>query len=279
MVSFDTLWLQVAGTVCNLTCTHCFIACSPTNHAHEMMTLASLLPVLREAEELGVRDYYLTGGEPFLNPEILAILETILKQGPVSVLTNGVLIRPSTAARLRDLADGSPYSLDLRVSLDGFEAPENDAVRGAGTFERILGGLRCLAEAGLTPIITVTEACDGAGTARGRRRLLDLLAGIGLPHPRLKIMPLLRMGAEPARTRGYEAHETTRGRDLPVEAAGGLACATGRMVTSKGVFVCPILIDEPQARMGTALSEALRPFTLRHAGCYTCLEQGLSCLT
>ena len=40
--SLDTLWFQVAGTVCNLACSHCFISCSPTNHTHEHMTLAQV---------------------------------------------------------------------------------------------------------------------------------------------------------------------------------------------------------------------------------------------
>ncbi|MGB6361227.1 MAG: radical SAM protein, partial [Thermoanaerobaculia bacterium] len=62
----DTLWFQVGGTVCNLACTHCFVSCSPTNHTHEMMTLARVLPYLEEGAELGVRELYFTGGEPFL---------------------------------------------------------------------------------------------------------------------------------------------------------------------------------------------------------------------
>lgn len=277
--ALDTLWLQVAGTVCNLQCTHCFISCSPTNHAHGMMSLQSLRPILREAERLGVRDYYLTGGEPFLNPEILGIIEAVLSQGPVSILTNAILIRPATARSLRALADGSPYSLDLRVSLDGYDAAGNDPIRGEGTFDRVLAGVRHLAQAGLTPIITVTEACEEAASSDGRRRFLDLLASLGLPHPRLKVMPLLRIGAEPARTRGYGAGETPEGFELPPGGAPWLACASGRMATSRGVYVCPILIDEPAARMGESLAEASRPFALRHAACWTCLAQGLSCLT
>lgn len=277
--ALDTLWLQVAGTVCNLQCTHCFISCSPTNHAHGMMSLQRLRPILREAESLGVRDYYLTGGEPFLNPEILDIIEAVLRQGPASILTNAILIRPATARSLRALSDASPYSLDLRVSLDGYDAAGNDPIRGAGTFERVLAGVRHLAEAGLTPIITVTEACEEAATGDGRRRFLDLLASVGLPHPRLKVMPLLRIGAEAARTRGYHAGETAEGFELSPDGAPWLACASGRMATSRGVYVCPILIDEPAARMGETLAEAARPFTLRHAACWTCLAQGLSCLT
>ena len=92
--SLDTLWFQVGGTLCNLACTHCFVSCSPTNHTHEFLTLAEVRRYLGEAAQLGVREYYFTGGEPFLNPEMEAILEATLAVGPASVLTNGPLPPP-----------------------------------------------------------------------------------------------------------------------------------------------------------------------------------------
>src|SRR5262245_11731090 len=106
-----------------------------------MMSLDEVRARLAEAEALGVKEYYFTGGEPFLHREILEILEETLRLGPVTVLTNGVLIKEETAARLRRLSDASDYSLDLRISLDGLDAATNDPVRGAGTYERILEGV------------------------------------------------------------------------------------------------------------------------------------------
>jgi MoaA/NifB/PqqE/SkfB family radical SAM enzyme len=279
LVALDTLWLQVAGTLCNLQCTHCFISCSPTNHAHGMMDLADVRARLAEAERLGVREYYVTGGEPFLHRDILAILEACLAQGPTSVLTNGVLIRRETAERLRALADASPYSLDLRISLDGWDAASNDPIRGPGTFERILAGIRHLVAAGLTPIVTVTEACAGAGQSEGRTRFLAFLREAGMDKPRLKVMPLLRIGAEESRLRGYQPGETLRGMALEPAAVDALQCTSGRAVTARGVYVCPILIDFPGARMGETLGDTLRPFELRHAACYTCHVEGLTCRT
>jgi len=279
LFALDTLWFQVAGTLCNLQCTHCFISCSPTNHAYEMLTLADVKRRLQEAEALGVKEYYFTGGEPFMNHEFFEILEETLRQGPVSVLTNGVLIRADTAARLKRLSDASEYSLDIRISIDGWDAATNDPIRGAGTFERILGGVRTLASAGLNPVLTVTEACEGAATQDGRTRFLDFLRSIGLPQPRLKVMPLLRIGAEEQRLRAYESWETLKGRELTADEAGVLQCTGCRMVTSKGVYVCPILIDAPDAKMGETLADTLRPFTLKHRACYTCHEYGLSCRT
>ena len=278
-VSLDTLWFQVAGTLCNLKCTHCFISCSPTNHSHGMLTLGQVRERLREAIPLGVREYYFTGGEPFLNPEMLPILEETLRQGPASVLTNGLLLTPERCLRLKALADASEYSLDIRISIDGFTAETNDSIRGAGTFGKIIEGIRNLAGAGLNPVVTVTEACGDVASAEGRSKFLDWMRSIGLPRPRLKVLSLFRIGAEEKRLRAYESRETLSGRSLTDEQTEKLQCSSCRMVTSKGVYVCPILIDEPRARMGESLGETLRPFELAYSSCFTCHEYGVTCRT
>ena len=279
LVALDTLWFQVAGTLCNIQCRHCFISSSPANRAHEMMSLALVRQYLAEAAPLGVREYYFTGGEPFLNRELFEMLEATLRQGPATVLTNGLLVRPETARRLRALADGSEYSLDIRVSIDGWDAASNDPIRGAGTFDRIMAGVAYLAEAGINPVLTVTEACEGAASAAGRARFLEFLRSVGLRQPRLKVMPLLRLGAETERTRAYAEWESLAGRTLTAEEAEALQCSSSRMVTARGVYVCPILIDSPAARMASSLAGAMQPFALSHRACYTCHEQGLSCRT
>lgn len=278
-VALDTLWFQVAGTLCNLKCTHCFISCSPTNHNHEMLTLGQVRERLAEAIPLGVREYYFTGGEPFMNPEILPMLEETLRQGPASVLTNGLLLSPDRCRRLKRLSEESEYSLDIRISIDGYTAEANDPIRGAGTFEKILLGIQNLAASGLNPVITVTEACGEAASAEGRTRFLEWLRGIGLPRPRLKVLSLFRIGAEEQRLRAYESWESLRGRHLTREESEKLQCSSCRMVTSKGVYVCPILIDEPSARLSESLSDSLHPFELAHASCFTCHEYGVTCRT
>jgi AdoMet-dependent heme synthase len=53
--SLDTLWFQVAGTVCNLACSHCFVSCSPTNHTHEHLSLETVERYLAEAASSGSR--------------------------------------------------------------------------------------------------------------------------------------------------------------------------------------------------------------------------------
>jgi sulfatase maturation enzyme AslB (radical SAM superfamily) len=277
--SLDTLWFQVGGTVCNLACTHCFISCSPTNHTHEPMTLAEVERYLEQAVALGVKEYYFTGGEPFLNPEMEAILAATLKVGPASVLTHGLLLDRQRCRRLAALAAGSEYSLDLRVSLDGLSAEANDPIRGAGTFARALQGIENLLAEGLNPILTVTAVDPASATPEGRQRFLDLLRGLGAGKPRLKVLPVFKLGAEAERSGAYESWQRLAAGDAPGESWDHLQCSSCRMVTDQGVWVCPILVNEPAGRMGAALADALGPYPLAHPACWTCHVHGVSCRT
>lgn len=277
--ALDTLWFQVAGTLCNLACTHCFVSCSPSNHTHGMMSLEEVRRHLADAAGLGVREIYFTGGEPFLNPEMEAILAAALAVAPATVLTNGLLLDPLRAARLKALADASDYSLDFRVSMDGYDAASNDPVRGEGTFERILAGIRNLHEAGLNPVITVTEVCREAATDSGKARFFELLRSMGIAKPRLKILPVFHIGAEAGRGGAYEEWQRLRAGEVTEGGWDHLQCSSCRMATAAGVWVCPILVNEPAAKMGERLADALGPFSLEHPACWTCHVYGVSCRT
>ena len=255
------------------------MSCSPTNHTHEFLTLEQIRPYLEEAVTLGVKEYYFTGGEPFLNPEMETILDETLRHGPASVLTNGLLLDPARAERLRALAAGSPYSLDLRVSMDGYDAESNDPIRGAGTFARILQGIRNLHHAGLNPVITVTEVYRENGSAEGKARFFELLRELGIDKPRLKILPVFHIGNEAERGGAYESWQRLRDDDAPEDGWDHLQCSSCRMVTDQGVWVCPILVNEPSGKMGQTLADTLAPFRLDHPACWTCHAYGVSCKT
>jgi MoaA/NifB/PqqE/SkfB family radical SAM enzyme len=273
----DELWFQVGGTVCNLECRHCFISCSPHNHSFGFLDLAAVRAALAESVGLGVKEYYFTGGEPFLNRDMVAILEETLRYGPATVLTNGTVLRPEWLRRLRAAEEASTYSLEFRVSIDGYTAEDNDPLRGAGTFERILRGIRLLVEHGFLPIITVTRTRDDQDDAALVDGFVRLLKAIGYDRPRLKVLPTLRIGAEANRQRGYYPEERVTAEMMDGFDAGSLLCQHSRVVTDRGVFVCPILLEAPDARLGDTLAEALRPYPLRHQACYTCYQYGALC--
>ncbi len=277
LLALDYLWFQVAGTVCNLRCTHCFISCAPENHSFWFLDLETVRAHLDESRAWGVREYYFTGGEPFMNRDLLPMLEAALALGPASVLTNGTLLTERTVRRLAEIEAASPYSLEIRVSLDGPSPETNDPIRGPGTFERAMDGIARLVRHGLLPIVTATEVWGAEEGDRIYDRFVDALRRAGYERPRIKILPALHIGREALRSRGYTDAEIVTAAMLEGYDTAQLLCATGRVVTSRGIYVCPILIDEPGARLGATLREAARPYALAHRACFTCWLHGAIC--
>jgi molybdenum cofactor biosynthesis enzyme MoaA len=273
----DDLWFQVGGTLCNLECRHCFISCSPHNHRFGFLGLESVRQRLEESVRLGVKEYYFTGGEPFLNPEMVPILELTLQYGPATVLTNGTVLKDEWLVRLSRAEAASPYSLEFRVSIDGYTAEQNDPIRGPGTFERALQGVRRVVARGFLPIITVTQVREEDDSGRLFDGFLRLLKANGYDRPRIKILPTLRIGAEAERARSYRRDERVTPEMMKGFDPVHLVCHHSRMVTDRGIYVCPILIDAPEARLGTTLEEALVGYPLRHSACYTCWQYGAIC--
>jgi MoaA/NifB/PqqE/SkfB family radical SAM enzyme len=229
-----------------------------------------------DALALGAKEIYFTGGEPFVHPAMLEILADTLPLAPCTVLTNGTLFTERRLATLRGLSDASRFALELRVSLDGPDAARHDAIRGEGAFARTLDGLRACEAHGLLPIVTVTRLDDEPALAL-RERYAAMLRVAGIARPRLKLLPLFRLGREAERSGPYRASDTLAGVTDAEVAATGLQCGSCRAVTSRGVFVCPLLVDEPAARMGARFGEALGAFELRHGACLTCHVTGMTC--
>lgn len=272
----DTLWIQVAGTLCNLSCTHCFVPSGPGITRHAMLSRAEVAARVAEGLALGVKDVYFTGGEPFLNPEFDATLADTIALSPVTVLTNGTLFTARRVQALAALARESRFSLELRVSLDGDSAESHDAIRGKGSYARTLDGLRAVSAAGLLPIVTVTQL-ERTDPLEFRERVFARLRAEGLAHPRVKVLPMFKLGREADRVGAYGERDTLA--LLPADAFDPLRlqCGSCRVVTSQGVFVCPLLVDEPAARMGATLAESQRGFSLAHGACHTCWVTGMTC--
>ena len=271
----SALWIQITGTWCNLECTHCINASGPSDPWLKPMAPEIARNAIREADELGVKEIYFTGGEPFLHGEILELLADALAVAPTTVLTNGTLIDDAMADRLAALARRSLYSLEIRVSLDDTDTEKNDRVRGAGTFDKAVHAIQLLHERGLLPIVTATEItshehADGRGMYD---RFRAFLADLGIEKPRVKIMPVFALG----RSRRDGGRRLTE-EDLEGFDRGTLQCSESRVVADGGVYACPILAGLPGALLSDGgLEASFRDAPLYHPSCVTCHETGMTC--
>src|SRR6266581_4896276 len=272
---FATLWIQITGTWCNLECTHCINASGPKEPWLKPLRAEAVRAAIREAEELGVKEIYFTGGEPFLHGDILHLLDLALQTAPTTVLTNGTLIDAAMADEVAALAASAPYSLEIRVSLDDTDAEKNDRIRGAGAFDKAMDAVRRLHERGLLPIVTATEITSGEhADGRGMyERFRDFLTARGIEKARVKIMPVFALGRL-ARPGGAVLSED----DLAGFDRGTLQCSDARVVAEGGVYACPILAGLPGAKLSEGgLEASFRDAPLYHVSCVTCFQTGMTC--
>ena len=169
----ETLWINT-GTLCNITCQNCYIESSPSNDRLVYITAAEAAAYFDEIEagELGTREIGFTGGEPFMSPHLLAMVEDALQRGfRVLVLSNAMqpMQRPKVKRGLIDLGRRFGPSLAIRVSLDHYTKALHEAERGARTWERTIAGLDWLTENGLKVAIAGRTCWIDAGPASGAR--------------------------------------------------------------------------------------------------------------
>ena len=167
LLSLQTLWINT-GTLCNLTCANCYIESSPTNDRLVYITETEVNSFLEEIAISGLEtnEIGFTGGEPFMNPEIIDILEATLSHDfRALVLTNARRPMAKMQDGLLELRKKYNEKLVLRVSLDHYDHIYHEKERGARTWEPAIEGLRWLSEKGFTLSIagrTVWDEDEGA---------------------------------------------------------------------------------------------------------------------
>lgn len=275
---FETLWFQVMGNQCNLQCSHCFISCGPKSNTHHVINRDTVQRYLKEASTLGVKEFYFTGGEPFLHPEIADILKDALNNGPTTVLSNGTLVTQELAQILSRISHASRHMLEFRISLESSKEEENDQIRGKGSFKKAVRGIQSLVNAGFNPIITVANWSKyGMFTKDMDEGFETLVHSLNITELRLKKLPIILLGRCSELIRPYHEDERITEKCFDNFPIDNLQCAASRIVTSEGVFVCPILVNDPKAWMGWSLKESMGPYELESPACYTCRTSGLTC--
>jgi uncharacterized Fe-S cluster-containing radical SAM superfamily protein len=284
LIALETLWINT-GTLCNITCASCYIESSPRNDALAYIHASDVARFLTEAQasRLPLREIGFTGGEPFMNPEILTMLEDTLGRGfKALVLTNAMKPMMHQAAGLLALRDKYGANLTLRVSLDHPDPAIHDAERGAGSFDRTMEGLRFLAGHGFQ-LHVAGRADFGAGDeAKLRADFAALFAAHGIAVDATDPVALMLF---PEMNAAADVPEiTTSCWGILGKSPASLMCASARMVVKrKGaaepvVLACTLLAYDPQFELGATLAEASRPVALNHPHCAKfCVLGGAAC--
>jgi uncharacterized Fe-S cluster-containing radical SAM superfamily protein len=280
-----TLWFNT-GTLCNIECVNCYIESSPSNDRLVYITAAEVEEYLDQIVERRwpVSEIAFTGGEPFMNPQMIEMARVSLARGfQVLILTNAM--RPMMRRRMQDglkaLEADFPRQMTLRVSLDHFDPALHNSERGPGTFDKTLKGMKWIRDAGIRMAVAGRSAMSESD-AEARAGYAAFFArnrfDIDAQDPAMTVL-------FPEMDETVEVPEITIACwDILGKSPDALMCASSRMVVKRkgaerpAVLACTLLPYDPEFELGRTLAEAEGPVALNHPHCAKfCVLGGASC--
>lgn len=281
----QTLWFNT-GTLCNIECANCYILSSPTNDALVYLTADEVSDYLDQLEtrRWGVREIGFTGGEPFMNPDMIDMARRCMAKGyEVLILTNAMapMQRKRIKEGLLDLNRCYPDQMTLRISVDHWSQELHEKERGKGSFHRTLDGMIWLRDNGFQMTIA-GRTIWGESDARSRAGYAELYTKYNFnidPQDAAKTVLF------PEIDELVEVPEiTTACWGILNKAPSDVMCASSRMVVKhKGaerpsVIACTLLPYEAEFDLGHTLEDAEKPVSLNHPHCAKfCVLGGASC--
>src|SRR5712691_1324895 len=281
--SLDTLWFNT-GTLCNLTCRRCYIESSPKNDRLAYLSAAEIEEYLDEIDRvrLGTGLIGFTGGEPFMNPALPAMLELTLGRGfRVLVLTNAMKPMHKMKPVLLALHRRFGEHLQIRVSIDHYGSAVHEAERGRRSWQPTIDGFRWLAANGFS-LSVASRRLSGESEAEIRRGFAALFAELGIA---IDAADPLALTVFPEMDESADVPEITEACwGILGKSPADVMCASSRMVVKfKGaarptVIACTLLPYDPRFDLGPTLAGAMAPVALNHPHCAKfCVLGGGAC--
>ena len=281
--ALQTLWFNT-GTLCNLTCQHCYIESSPKNDRLVYLTAAEVAEYLDEIDACALPTSLIgfTGGEPFMNPELLAMLQDVLSRGLAAlVLTNAMKPMAKCKPALLRLRDRYGERLTIRVSIDHYGRQVHELERGRRSWQPTIDGLVWLARNGFSPHVASRQLSGESETAI-RNGFAGLFAELGVA---IDVDDPVALLVFPEMDPAADVPEITEACwGILGKSPESVMCATSRMVVKrKGaahpvVIACTLLPYDPRFELGRTLAEAGVAVPLNHSHCAQfCVLGGGAC--
>ena len=273
LVTLENLWLQLSNVACNIKCKHCFLDCYHDIKKKNFLAIDKIQDALK-CNFKDLKTIYLTGGEPFLHPNINEIIAKSLNKANVKIFSNGTLISEKRLKILKTLEDNSKNKISFILSLDHFTEGRNDEYRARGVFKKVLNALKLLNkfdfEANIACVNLKNENEEILKT--GFANLFEK-NNINVDINKIKIIPLLKMGSYAKYYNISDVKQIVSNEDIKDIDLNILDCKNSRVLTVNGIFSCPALINDPRGKMGESLSDSAKKVYLESETCADCIAR------
>ena len=278
--NIKTLWFNT-GTLCNIECKNCYIESSPKNDRLVYLTFEEVKSFIDEAldKNLGTNEIGFTGGEPFMNKDIMKMIDYSLnKNFKVLVLSNAM--KPMLN-RTNELIKLNHLNLTLRVSIDHYQKEKHEEIRGKNTYDVMLQGLKWLNENNFNYTLATRLLWD--------EKEEDLRKNFGAfiknNNLRLDTNSPKQLVTFAEMDEKIDTPEiTTSCWEILKKDPNDVMCSWSRMVVRKknskspSVIACTLLPYADEFDLGETLTNSLQKIYLNHKHCSKfCVLGGSSC--
>jgi len=278
--NIKTLWFNT-GTLCNIECRNCYIESSPKNDSLAYLTFEEVKSFIDEAvdKNLGTNEIGFTGGEPFMNKDIMKMIDYSLRKGlKVLVLSNAM--KPMLN-RTKELIKLNHSNLTIRVSIDHYEKEKHEEIRGKNTYDVMLQGLKWLNENNFNYTLA-TRLLWNEKEEDLRKNFGTFIKNNNLRLDTNSPKKLVTFAEMDEKIDTPEI--TTSCWDILNKDPNDVMCSWSRMVVRKknsknpSVIACTLLPYADEFDLGETLTNSLQKIYLNHKHCSKfCVLGGSSC--
>lgn len=255
--NLNNLFIELTAKNCNQRCKHCYIDFPITKNVRDFISIDKIKTALDDTKNDDIEIIYLTGAEPMTHPDFNNVLRLCLKRASVCICTNATYINEKKARFLKKVEEESSNEIIFKLSIDHYNEIKNDDIRGRGAYRQTMNAIKCLIRYNFNPIVNIVNYYH----EDNKTLILEFN----------KIFKKIGFEATDFNFHINEYYDKYKfSSDDLVAEEGDFDCASGRILTNKGVYVCPFLANDHRGRMGNDFKDFSKKMYLETSYCLTC---------
>lgn len=260
LMELGNLFIELTAKNCNQRCKHCYIDFPISKSIKDFISIEKIKIALQDTKQENLQCIYLTGAEPMTHPDFNAILRLCLKRANVCICTNASFINEKKARFLKKVQDESSNEIIFKLSIDHYNEIKNDDIRGRGAYRQTINAIKSLVKYDFNPILNVVNYYK-----EDKKVLFEefykICQKIGFEINDFNIQ-----------INEYYNKYKPASDDFELNNAETFDCNNGRILTDKGVYVCPFLANDHRGRMGNDFKDYSKKMYLETDFCLTCAK-------
>ncbi|HNW26613.1 MAG TPA: radical SAM protein [Candidatus Gastranaerophilaceae bacterium] len=260
MEELKNLYIELSAKSCNQRCKHCYIDFPVSRNVKDFISVDKIKQAIADTKEQNLECIYLTGAEPMTHPEFNAILRICLKRADVCVCTNASFINEKKARFLKKVEEEGGNEIFFKLSIDHYNEIKNDDIRGRGSYRQTVNAIKSLIKYDFNPILSIVNYYreDEKTLLHEFKKVCEKI-GFDTVLGNFEI------------NNYYNKYSPQHG--VVENVSEDIICKNSRILTEKGVYVCPFLTNDHRGRMGNSFSDYSKKMPLETNFCYICNQK------